>query len=121
MYFLRINKDKFLNRYLQGGQGNLSAEIVKSFEILLPPFPEQTAIAAILSDMDAEIEALQAKLNKAKQVKQGAMQQLLTGKIRLNQDLKDLRISKIKKSGKSKNQENLDSDNLEATNNQHTI
>lgn len=45
---------------------------------------EQTAIATILSDMDAEIEALQAKLQKAKQVKQGAMQQLLTGKIRLS-------------------------------------
>jgi type I restriction enzyme S subunit len=45
---------------------------------------EQTAIATILSDMDAEIETLQAKSRKAKQVKQGAMQQLLTGKIRLS-------------------------------------
>jgi len=45
---------------------------------------EQTTIATILSDMDTEIEALQAKLSKAKLVKQGAMQELLTGKIRLN-------------------------------------
>ncbi|MFZ9938006.1 MAG: restriction endonuclease subunit S [Luteolibacter sp.] len=45
--------------------------------------PEQAAIAAILSDMDAEIAALEAKLAKARQVKQGMMQELLTGKTRL--------------------------------------
>lgn len=44
---------------------------------------EQTAIAAVLSDMDAEIAALEAKLAKAGQVKQGMMQELLTGRIRL--------------------------------------
>lgn len=44
---------------------------------------EQTAIAAILSDMDAEIDALEAKLTKARQIKQGMMQELLTGRIRL--------------------------------------
>ncbi len=50
----------------------------------LPPVqPEQTAIAAILSDMDAEIAALEAKLAKASQLKQGMMQELLTGRIRL--------------------------------------
>lgn len=44
---------------------------------------EQIAIAEILSDMDAEIDALTAKLNKAKQIKQGMMRELLTGRIRL--------------------------------------
>lgn len=44
---------------------------------------EQIAIAAILSDMDAEITALEAKLAKARQLKQGMMQELLTGRIRL--------------------------------------
>jgi type I restriction enzyme S subunit len=44
---------------------------------------EQTAIATILSDMDAEIAALEAKLTKARQLKQGMMQELLTGRIRL--------------------------------------
>jgi len=44
---------------------------------------EQTAIAAILSDMDAEIAALEAKLVKAQDLKQGMMQELLTGRIRL--------------------------------------
>lgn len=44
---------------------------------------EQEAIAFILSDMDNEIEALEQKLEKTRQIKQGMMQQLLTGKIRL--------------------------------------
>ena len=48
-----------------------------------PSLPEQTAIAEILSDMDAEIAALEGKLSKARQVKQGMMQELLTGRIRL--------------------------------------
>lgn len=48
----------------------------------IPQLPEQTAIAAILSDIDAEIAALEAKLAKARQVKQGMMQELLTGRVR---------------------------------------
>lgn len=52
--------------------------------ISLPPTKaEQEAIAAILSDMDTEIAAIEAKLAKARQLKQGMMQELLTGKIRL--------------------------------------
>jgi type I restriction enzyme S subunit len=45
--------------------------------------PEINAIAEILSDMDAEIAALEAKLAKARQVKQGMMSELLTGRVRL--------------------------------------
>ena len=57
---------------------------VKAFEILLPDDgAEQAAIAAILSDMDAEIAALEAKLYMARQLKQGMMHNLLTGRIRL--------------------------------------
>ncbi len=57
---------------------------VKSLELIMPfNIEEQTAIANILSDMDAEIEALERKLNKYKSIKQGMMQELLTGRIRL--------------------------------------
>ena len=49
----------------------------------MPSLAEQTAIAAILTDMDAEIAALEEKLAKARQLKQGMMQELLTGRIRL--------------------------------------
>ncbi len=54
------------------------------FEITMPPtFDEQTAIAAVLSDMDAELSTLESRLAKARQIKQGMMQELLTGRIRL--------------------------------------
>lgn len=59
-------------------------EQLKEFPILLPPtIAEQVAIAEILSDMDAEIDALTAKLNKLRNIKQGMMSELLTGRIRL--------------------------------------
>lgn len=57
---------------------------VKAFDIELPTdSAEQEAIATILSDMDAEITALEEKLAKARQIKQGMMQELLTGRTRL--------------------------------------
>jgi len=54
------------------------------FEITMPPtFDEQTAIATVLGDMDTELAALEVRLTKARQIKQGMMQELLTGRIRL--------------------------------------
>ena len=56
----------------------------QQFEINLPPtFAEQTAIATVLSDMDAELAALEARRDKTRALKQGMMQVLLTGRIRL--------------------------------------
>jgi len=63
---------------------NLSPVNVESLVVKIPlDKTEQTAIASVLSDMDAEIAALEAKLGKARQVKQGMMQELLTGRTRL--------------------------------------
>ncbi len=56
---------------------------IAEIEISLPPTDEQVAIANALSDMDAEIEALERRRDKARQIKQGMMQQLLTGRVRL--------------------------------------
>lgn len=61
----------------------LSQAAVGNYPVLLPPLEEQVHIAAILSDIDVEIAALEAKLTKARQLKQGMMQKLLTGRIRL--------------------------------------
>jgi type I restriction enzyme S subunit len=61
----------------------VSKAALKELSLPIPPQDEQTAIAEILSDMDAEIEALENKLAKARQIKQGMMQELLTGRIRL--------------------------------------
>lgn len=63
---------------------HISPQDIRSFKLLLPPSKEeQTAIATILSDMDAEIQALEQRLGKTRQIKQGMMQELLTGKTRL--------------------------------------
>ena len=60
---------------------NLAA--LNKLKFKIPDMKEQTAIAEILSDMDAEISALEEKLVKARQVKAGMMSELLTGKVRL--------------------------------------
>ena len=67
-------------------QPKINQKVCSSIPILLPNFYEQKAIAQILSDMDAEITALEKKRDKYKAIKQGMMQQLLTGKTRLNAD-----------------------------------
>jgi len=62
----------------------ISKSQMKDIELHFPPtLDEQRATAAVLSDMDAEIAALEDKLAKAQAVKQGMMQVLLTGEIRL--------------------------------------
>ena len=75
----------FLDRLSAGSTIiHLYQKDVGKFEFLLPPtIAEQKAIAEALSEMDADIAALENKLTKYRQVKQGMMQQLLTGKIRL--------------------------------------
>ncbi|MBK1720564.1 restriction endonuclease subunit S [Thiocystis violacea] len=69
------------------GQGDavvhISAASLADIQCAFPPVAEQTAIAAILSDLDAEIATLEDKLAKARCLKQGMMQELLTGRIRL--------------------------------------
>lgn len=69
------------------GQGDavvhISAKALSDITLRLPRPREQAAIAAVLTDMDEEIAALEAKLAKARQIKQGMIQELLTGRIRL--------------------------------------
>jgi type I restriction enzyme S subunit len=84
LYFrLTLMKDWLIATYTQGGQPNLSGDIVKSVDLLLPPGPEQAAIAEVLTDLDAEIAALEQRREKTRVLKQAAMQELLTGKTRL--------------------------------------
>ncbi|MCC6269485.1 MAG: restriction endonuclease subunit S [Dehalococcoidia bacterium] len=77
-----INRQKAAN-----GQGDavvhISAAALAGIQGQFPSVPEQTAIAAVLFDMDAEIDALEAKLAKARDIKRGMMQELLTGRVRL--------------------------------------
>ena len=59
--------------------------VVRNFEVCLPQIPEQLAITGVLSDMDSEVAALERRRDKARAIKQGMMQQLLTGRVRLVQ------------------------------------
>jgi type I restriction enzyme S subunit len=87
-FFFHFLKSKSFKEQI-GGKATGSAQLnfgpshVKMVEISLPALEEQTRIATILSDMDTEISALEIKLSKYKQIKQGMMQELLTGKTRL--------------------------------------
>jgi type I restriction enzyme S subunit len=61
----------------------LSKNKIQQISLHLPPLEEQRAIATVLSDMDAEISALEARRDKTRALKQGMMQELLTGRTRL--------------------------------------
>ena len=81
-YLLGREMPKYVSRNLANPK--LMNDVVKKIEIKVPKsVEEQAAIAQILSDMDAEIEALEQKLDKYRMIKQGMMQELLTGKMRL--------------------------------------
>jgi type I restriction enzyme S subunit len=66
-----------------GGRGGLNLKIIKAIPVPFPTLAEQAAIAAVLSDMDTELAALQARRTKTQALKQAMMQELLTGRIRL--------------------------------------
>lgn len=67
-----------------GAQPNFGPAHLNKIKIISPnSLDEQTRIATILSDMDMELEALEGQLGKARKVKQGMMQELLTGRVRL--------------------------------------
>lgn len=78
---LGLETGKYVSKNLANPK--LMNDVMKKITVTFPCIEEQTAIANILSDMDAEIEALENKLNKYKNIKQGMMQELLTGRIRL--------------------------------------
>lgn len=74
----------YINNLLAGSSiNNLTPASVMSLEFSLPEKAEQTAIATVLSDMDADLTALESRLAKTRAIKQGMMQELLTGRTRL--------------------------------------
>jgi type I restriction enzyme S subunit len=79
---------EFANQYIEfanesTGVPQLTAPQVAKYNVAMPVFEEQIAIANILSDMDNEIQTLEQRLAKTRQIKQGMMQELLTGRTRL--------------------------------------
>ncbi len=84
-YFFRGSVGRvIMNALAQGAtRYNMSKSQFRALELSIPSGEEQRAIAAVLSDMDAEIAALEHRRDKTIAIKQGMMQQLLTGKVRL--------------------------------------
>ncbi len=73
-----------LNQYSESSaQPGLSVSKLLLLEVSIPPPVEQNAIAAVLSDMDSELQALNNQIEKARRVKAGMMQDLLAGSVRL--------------------------------------
>lgn len=66
-----------------GGRGGLNLSIIRKLVIPFPSLNEQNMIAQVLSDLDRELEQISIKLAKLNKIKQGMMQELLTGKTRL--------------------------------------
>ena len=84
---LLLNTPSVAIQKSRSGQGDavvhISSRALEQIEITIPCFEEQSAIAEIFIDMDQEISVLKSRLEKAKAIKQGMMQELLTGKTRL--------------------------------------
>ena len=82
-HFLNADVSSILNELQGGTMFHLTKENMENRLCSYPNLDEQQAIAQVLSDMDCEIEQLEKKLAKYQQIKQGMMQELLTGRIRL--------------------------------------
>ena len=78
-----LSKRQILDCQKEGAQPVVSCLDLANFIVIYPPLPEQKAIAEALSDADALIESLDRFIVKQREIKQGAMQELLTGKRRL--------------------------------------
>ena len=74
--FFLLKKDSILSTYLQGGQGNLSAAILKEILVPIPCLEEQTKIANFLSSIDQKIDVVSEQLEQAKLWKKGLLQQM---------------------------------------------
>ena len=84
LYYLLVTlKPRMVERATGSTFLEIGKHDVASIEVNLPPHDEQHAIASVLSDLDAEIAALELQRQKTRAIKRGMMQQLLTGRIRL--------------------------------------
>lgn len=90
-HFVRSEKMRqiLLDSSIQGAsivRRNLDMQSLKESEVMVPPLPEQKAIASVLSTLDAEIASLEALRGKVQEQKRGLMDELLTGRVRVRVD-----------------------------------
>lgn len=89
LFFSNNFFDRIMSMTAKSSVDSVRREMIADMKMVLPSKAEQTAIATILSDMRNELQVLTQKLEKARALKQGMMQQLLTGKTRLIKPLKE--------------------------------
>jgi len=82
-YIIRREESQVLRLVTGSTVYHLYGSEMKKFSFSLPPLTEQVAITAVLSDMAAELAVLEKRLAKTRALKQGMMQELLTGRTRL--------------------------------------
>lgn len=74
--FLQSYKNRIINEFLQGGQGNLSGSLVKKNLLAIPSLPEQRAIASYFTALDAQITLQRERLEKLKQIKAACLEKM---------------------------------------------
>ncbi|WP_249555202.1 restriction endonuclease subunit S [Shewanella sp. 8A] len=85
IFFSNYFYDRIMSMTAKSSVDSVRREMIADMRMLLPVKEEQNAIATILGDMDKEIQSVEQHLTKTRQIKQGMMQELLTGKTRLIQ------------------------------------
>ena len=84
-YLKKFDRDNLWNPLISTGtQANLNAKKIRNLEIFLPPLPEQQAIASALSDFDEHIDNLSDLIEKKKAIRDGALEDLVSGRTRLD-------------------------------------
>jgi type I restriction enzyme S subunit len=82
-----LNEPPVQRQKANKGQGDavvhISANALASIDLMIPKLPEQVAISAIIAEMEEEVDALNTRLSKARRLKHGMMQELLSGRVRL--------------------------------------
>lgn len=84
--FFKLKKDHILSVYIQGGQGNLSAKIVKNLSVNLPSIKEQQKIGDFFSKLDRQIELEEKKLEQLEAQKKGYMQRIFSQELRFKDE-----------------------------------
>lgn len=74
--FLQSYKNRIINEFLQGGQGNMSGSLVKKILLAIPSLPEQRAIASYFTALDAQITLHRERLEKLKQIKAACLEKM---------------------------------------------
>jgi type I restriction enzyme S subunit len=72
--YLKFQKENIVNTFIQGGQGNLSANIIKELNVIIPTISEQSKIANLLTAIDEKIEVVNQQIKNTEEYKKGLLQ-----------------------------------------------